>query len=123
MLDALKLPKETEEEKKIRSEKIQDGYKYALEVPLGTARTLNNILNNLDLFVKYGTVSAITDVGCSILFVSSAIEAALFNVTINLKSLKDEDFRSKVEKETHDLIENAHRLRDKYLEETYNRLK
>ena len=123
VLDALKLPKETEEEKKIRSEKIQDGYKYALEVPLGTARTLNNILNNLDLFVKYGTVSAITDVGCSILFVSSAIEAALFNVTINLKSLKDEDFRSKVEKETHDLIENAHRLRDKYLEETYNRLK
>lgn len=52
MLDALKLPKETEEEKKIRSEKIQDGYKYALEVPLGTARTLNNILNNLDLFRK-----------------------------------------------------------------------
>ncbi len=122
VLDAFKLPKETEEEKEARSNAIQEGYKYALEVPLNTARLANRALNKLDLFVEHGTVSAITDVGCAILFLASAIEAALFNVIINLKSIKDEEFAKQTEKEVHDLIANAHKLRDEYLERTYRRL-
>ncbi|WP_425539098.1 cyclodeaminase/cyclohydrolase family protein [Microaceticoccus formicicus] len=122
VLEAFKLPKETEEEKEIRSNAIQEGYKYALEVPLNTARLANRALNKLEPFVEHGTVSAITDVGCAILFLASAIEAALFNVIINLKSIKDEEFCKQADDEVHELIANAHRLRDDYLERTYRRL-
>ncbi|MDO5718253.1 MAG: cyclodeaminase/cyclohydrolase family protein [Tissierellia bacterium] len=122
VLEAFKMPKETDEEKEKRTKAIQEGYKYALEVPLSTARLANKALNKLEPFVVHGTVSAITDVGCSILFLASAVEAALFNVIINLKSIKDEDFRKETKAEVDELIANAHKLRDKYLEMTYKRL-
>lgn len=123
VLEALKLPKETDEEKEIRTAKIQEGYKHALQVPLNTARRATDALNKLMPFVKNGTVSAITDVGCSILFLAASIEAALFNVVINLKSIKDEDFQESARQEAMKLTKNAHELRDKYLEITYDRLK
>ncbi|MDO5690411.1 MAG: cyclodeaminase/cyclohydrolase family protein [Tissierellia bacterium] len=122
VLDALKLPKETEEQKRERTKAIQKGYVYALEVPLNTARLSHQALLKLNPFVDYGSVSAITDVGCSILFLAAAVEAALFNVTINLKSIKDEDFVIQTKAEVEELIASAHKMRDEYLHRTYARL-
>lgn len=122
VLDAFKMPKDTEEEKEKRSKAIQEGYVYALNVPLETARLCHKTLGKLDLFVDYGTITAITDVGCSVLFLASAIEAALFNVTINLQAIKDEDFVKETENEVENLISDAHKYRDGYLERIYDRL-
>lgn len=122
VLDALKLPKETEEQIRERTKAIQKGYVYALEVPLNTARLSHQALLKLNPFVDYGSVSAITDVGCSILFLAAAVEAALFNVTINLKSIKDEDFVIQTKAEVEELIASAHKMRDEYLRRTYARL-
>ncbi len=122
VLEGFRMPRDTEEEKAARAQVIQDGYMYALEVPLTTARLCAEMLDDLEPFVQYGDVGAITDVGCGILFLSSAIEAALFNVTINLQSIKDRDFAAKTEKEVAKLIEGAHEKRDEYLKMTYARL-
>lgn len=122
VLDAFKLPKETEEQIRERTKAIQKGYVYALEVPLNTARLSHQALLKLNPFVDYGSVSAITDVGCSILFLAAAVEAALFNVTINLKSIKDEDFVIQTKAEVEELIASAHKMRDEYLRRTYARL-
>lgn len=121
-LEAFKLPKETEEEKAIRSEAIQEGYKYALSVPLDTARLGSRVLSNLEVFSSHCSPVAISDVGCAILFVASSIEAALQNVLINLKSIKDQDFVRNTKREVEEITENARRNRDDFMEIIYRRI-
>lgn len=121
-LAAFKLPKNTEEEKKIRSEKIQEGYKYALNVPLSTAKRGDEVLQNLEHFAKDCSPIAISDVGCAILFVSASIEAALQNVLINLKSIKDEDFVKETREEVDEIVERTHKNRDEFMKIIYKRI-
>ena len=72
---ALKLPKETEEEKKIRTAALQQGLKEATEAPL-----------------------AIAESAAKIFPMAEAVVGALFNVKINLASIKDESYVSELEK-------------------------
>ncbi|TJX13657.1 cyclodeaminase/cyclohydrolase family protein [Tissierella creatinini] len=121
-MDAFKLPKTTDEEKKIRSQAIQEGYKAALEVPLACAQECFKILELQDVFAHYGNIGAITDVGVGTLLAYAGIEGALFNVIINLKSIKDEDYAKKVNEKVDALMANGKTLRDEMLKVVYSRL-
>jgi formiminotetrahydrofolate cyclodeaminase len=122
VMKAFKLPKSTEEEKQIRSEKIQLGYKKALEVPLKCAQKCLETLNLQKVFAEYGNVNAITDVGVGTLLAYSGLEGALFNVTINLKSIKDEEYREKIEKAVKESLEKGKELKEEILGIVYKRL-
>ncbi|MDY0236017.1 MAG: cyclodeaminase/cyclohydrolase family protein [Gudongella sp.] len=122
VMRAFKLPKNNEEEKKIRSAAIQIGYKKALEVPLRSGETCYEILANQELFAEYGNIHAITDVGVGTLLAYAALEGSLFNVTINLKSIKDVEYKAEIEKKVSQLILDGKKLRDSLLEIVYRRL-
>ena len=92
---AFKLPKETEEEKNIRSEAIQKETKYAAEVPMEVARIVHSILPMIDVVARKGNSNAVT-----------AILGALLNVRINLTSIKDEKFVKEMTEEA-DMIEKT----------------
>ena len=123
VMQAFKLPKNTEEEKKERSAAIQSGYKKALEVPLRSGETCYEILAHQEVFAEYGNIGAITDVGVGTLLAYAALEGSLFNVTINLKSIKDAEYKAEIEKKVEKLIADGKNLRDSLLETVYKRLK
>ena len=52
VFSAFKLPKETDEEKAIRSEAIQKETKYAAQVPMEVARTVHSILPMIDVVAR-----------------------------------------------------------------------
>ncbi len=122
VMNAFKLPKETEEEKKIRSEAIQAGYKKAMEVPLKCAEKCLDILKLQDVFANYGNVNAITDVGVGTLLAYSGLEGALFNVIINLKSIKDDQFKEIINKRIEELMKEGKQIKEDMLEIVYRRL-
>lgn len=122
VMEAFKLPKETDEEKKARSEAIQEGYKHALEVPLKCSKKCLEILELQDVFANYGNINAITDVGVGTLLAYSALEGALFNVTINLKSIKDETYKKAKEEEVNKLLSDGKTLKEELLKIVYKRL-
>jgi len=99
VMKAFKMPKETEEQKKKRSDAIQNGYKTAAKVPLDTARTCAQILDIAKVAAEIGNVSSITDAAVSAIMARSGVESAILNVKINLSSIKDEDFVKKTSKE------------------------
>ncbi len=123
VMQAFKLPKNTEEEKKERSAAIQSGYKKALEVPLRSGETCYKVLAHQEVFAEYGNIGAITDVGVGTLLAYAALEGSLFNVTINLKSIKDTEYKAQIEKRVEKLISDGKDLRDSLLETVYKRLK
>lgn len=89
---AFKLPKETDEEKKIRSEAIQRETKYAAQVPMEVARAVYEVLPMIDTVAQKGNSNAVTDACVSMMCARTAILGALLNVRINLTSIKDEAF-------------------------------
>lgn len=99
LMEAFKMPKETEEDKAIRSEKIQIAYKGATEIPLEVARRSYDIYEIIEIAVDHGNKNAISDAGVAALLTQAAIEGAIMNVKINLGSIKDEEFTSAIREE------------------------
>jgi formiminotetrahydrofolate cyclodeaminase len=104
LMAAFKMPKETDEEKKIRSEKIQEGYVKATEAPLTTAREAVKIFDLLDVAAGYGNTNAVSDAGVGAILALAAVEGALLNVKINLGSIKNTEILQKVSKECDELL-------------------
>ncbi len=122
VMEAFKLPKNTEEEKKKRTAAIQEGYKVALEVPLRCAEECFRVLELQKVFADHGNVNAITDVGVGALLAATGLEGALLNVKINLLSIKDEDYRNKMEQKVNRLLEEGTQLKEDLLKTVYARL-
>ncbi len=122
VMTAFKMPKETDEEKKARSNAIQEGYKHALEVPLRCAEECFRVLELQEVFANYGNVNAITDVGVGTLLAYTGLEGALFNVTINLLSVKDAEYKKEMESRVSVLLKDGKRLKSKLIEKVYERL-
>lgn len=89
---ALKLPKETEEEKAVRKAALQQGLKEAALVPMHTAELAAEIFPLAAFVVQHGNKNALSDGLVSAMTARTAILSALLNVKINLASIKDEAF-------------------------------
>lgn len=89
---ALKLPKETEEEKAVRRDAMQNGLKEAAKVPLAVAETAVKIFPIAKAVVAKGNKNAETDGLVAAMMARTAVIGALLNVKINLGSIKDEEF-------------------------------
>ena len=122
VMEAFKMPKDTDEEKKSRSQAIQEGYKVALEVPLKCAEKCHRVLELQDVFARYGNVNAVTDIGVGILLAYSGLEGALLNVTINLGSIKDEEYKQVISQKVSRLLSSAKDIKEKSLAIVYERL-
>ena len=105
---AFKMPKDTDEEKQVRSEAIQRETKYAAQVPMEVARAVYEVLPMIDTVAQKGNSNAVTDACVSMMCARTAILGALLNVRINLTSMKDEAFVNAMREEA-DTIE-AHTI-------------
>ena len=92
VIKAFKMPKDTDEQKKKRSEAIQKGYKKAAMVPLKTAEVCKQTIDVAELVAEKGNVNSITDAGVAGLMGEAGVHAAALNVKINLGSIKDTSF-------------------------------
>lgn len=87
IMDAYKLPKITEDELKLRNEKILEGSKVAIKIPFHVAMLSIEALELLEFIVKYGNQSAASDLGVAALMLCSGLEGAILNVRTNLPML------------------------------------
>lgn len=108
---ARRLPKETPEEKETRSRALGEANLRATEVPMRTAQAAVRLLESLPELVEKGNPNAASDAGAAALLLESAAEGALLNVGINLSSVSDAAFVSRMQRETTDLTTEAQRLR------------
>lgn len=123
VMKAFKMPKNTEEEKTLRSQAIQAGYKEALEVPLNCGHLCLEVLQLQNEFAHYGNINAITDIGVGALLAYTGLEGALLNVTINLKSIKDQDYKKHTEEKVAQILKEGKELKAELMEIVYKRLK
>lgn len=106
-MQALTLPKETEEEKEARTEAMQNGLKAAVEVPLSVAKAACGILPYAETMVVKGNKTAVTDALVATMMARTAVLGAGFNVKINLESIKDQEYVDRIGKEVAELEKQA----------------
>jgi len=104
---AIKMPKNTDEEKKIRDDKMQEGIKKAIEVPLKVMRLGDECWQWMFEMAKYGNKSSRSDLEVGAKNLESGIWGAHRNVQINLPQIKDEDYKKNVLKESVEIMERA----------------
>ncbi|MEM0158817.1 MAG: cyclodeaminase/cyclohydrolase family protein [Thermoplasmataceae archaeon] len=92
IVKAWRLPKDTPENLKLRSEKIEAAAKKAIEVPWKIASVSASILDDAVMLARYGLRSAITDSGCAGEFARSSIYGVIQNIRINLLSVHDKEY-------------------------------
>lgn len=91
VMEAFKLPKETEEDKIKRTQAIEDATVYATEVPIKVIETCYEVTNHLVRLSEIGNQNSISDAGVALILIKSSAEGAMLNVMINTKSLNDRD--------------------------------
>lgn len=92
VMEAYRLPKETEEQKARRQEAIQAALKEATEVPLRVAEEAVRVLELAHKAAEKGNVNVISDAGAGAVLADAALETAALNVAINVALIKDARF-------------------------------
>ena len=103
VLAAFKLPKNTAEEKNQRTRAIQEAMKNAARVPLGVANDAFRVMEQAERVVENGNRNAVTDGAVGAMMARTAAFGALYNVKINLVSVKDKEFVDEIMQQVEEL--------------------
>ena len=111
-----KMPKETEDEKKIRADKIQELLIEAAKVPLTVAYKCLDVLSLSKEVAEKGNINVISDAGVAVLMAQAALESAILNVKINLRMIKDEKARTELSSSIKEILLKEKGQTEKVLE-------
>ena len=93
LMDAMKMPKGTQDEKDARKIEIERSMKGAIVTPWKIASQCHRIMRIGFMLLREGNSNAITDAGASMKIARAAIESSLLNVKINISYIKNEKFK------------------------------
>lgn len=115
IMDAFKLPKNTDEEKALRSAAIQDGTWAAIATPKRMAEISLEALESLEIIYELGNQNAMSDLGVGVLMLQAGLKGANMNVKINLSGVKDAERGAKTLDRINELEKRADEIAAKLL--------
>ena len=107
IINAFKMPKDTESSRQLRSKAIAKGYEAAAKVPMELIEKTNKIYEIISVACEYGNKFAVSDAGCAAILAHSVVEIAILNIDINLSGIKDETIKVKLQEESQKLLEQS----------------
>ena len=121
-MKAVKMPKETEEQNKLRAKAIQEATIFSIEVPYKTASLSLEALRLLDFLIKNGNQNAITDIGVGTLMLSAGMEGAILNVKVNLGQMKDKQIYDKYRDGCKEILSEGNEIKDNIISNIHKQL-
>ncbi len=122
IIEAFRMPKNSDEEKSKRSQAIQEATKVAILTPLDTMRVSLEAMKLCAEMLEKGLSSSMSDAAVGVLCARTGVIGAELNVRINLGDLKDEQFKEKVLAESQEIRTAAEALETKVLEKVEKEL-
>ncbi len=97
VMDACRMPKNTEEQAKEREEAIELTSQGAALVPFGVLEKCLGLMEAARLVAEKGNKNSMSDAGVAGLLAEAASEGAFYNVMINLLNIRDAAFKEKID--------------------------
>jgi len=110
------MPKDSDEEKAVRSAEIQAALKAATDVPLECARLCREVVNLSQPIADIGNNNVISDAGVAVLGGYAGLRSAALNVYINIGGIKDEEFVSSRRKQLEESLDGMDTLKEEIYE-------
>ena len=107
LMDTFKLPKDTDEEKRYRSQMIKERTIAAMESPLSLAKDSLEFYDNIEFAVEFGNKNLTSDAIVASILLHSAIESAIVNVFVNFNSLGNKEGYENIPAECKEIIESS----------------
>ena len=117
------LPKDTPEQIAYKEQVMEKCSKDACEGPMKIMRTCFAGIKIHERMGQIGTNLAISDVGCGVVFLKSALISGMLNVVINLNTIKDQEYVSKNRAEMEQLLAEGSKIADATLEVVLGKIK
>ncbi|MFN5744778.1 MAG: methenyltetrahydrofolate cyclohydrolase [Methylococcaceae bacterium] len=86
------MPKQTDDEKWVRSTVIQEALKAATDVPLNCAQTCAEVIELSGIVAAKGNRNVVSDAGVAVMAAYAALRSAALNVHVNVRVIKDPSF-------------------------------
>ena len=93
---AFALPKNTDDEKNIRTKAIQDATKFAIDIPFKVMQLSYESLSIIKAMAEIGNPNSISDAGVGVLCARTAVMGAFMNVRINASGYSDKKFVNEI---------------------------
>ncbi|MDP2172247.1 MAG: glutamate formimidoyltransferase [Candidatus Cloacimonadaceae bacterium] len=122
MMDAMRLPKKTDEEIAVRNELIEMTTQTAILVPFETLELSLQAIQLAEEVAKVGNTNALSDAGVAALTALTAAKAAYYNILINLAGITDDRFKADILVKSRRIIDNCNTLADMIESEIVGRL-
>jgi len=122
IMDAFRLPKDTEVDKSKRKEAIQAATKHAILTPFKVMETSYNSMEIMKAMAEFGNPNSVTDAGVGALCARTAVIGAFLNVKINCVDCEDKVFVEDILKKGQQLVDNACALENEIIKITNSKI-
>lgn len=112
VMNAFKLPKDSDAEKLARAAAIEQANAYAAGVPLEVMKTAFACIPLIRAMAKEGNPNSKSDAAVAALCIKTAVRGAWLNVLINAKELKDRSLASQLVAEAQGILQENHEACD-----------
>ena len=122
IMDAFRLPKDTESDKSKRKEAIQEATKHAIITPFKVMETAYKSMEVMQAMAEIGNPNSVTDAGVGALCARTAVIGAFLNVKINCEDCEDKNFVNDILKRGQQLVDDTCDLENKIMEITNSKI-
>jgi glutamate formiminotransferase/formiminotetrahydrofolate cyclodeaminase len=105
VMDAMRMPRKTDDEIAKRDAAVEAATKNAIEVPLGVLRTCAGVLDVVEPVAERGNTNSASDAGVAALCARAGAGGAYLNVMINLPGISDEKYKKDTVAEAESILE------------------
>lgn len=123
IMDALKLPKNTVEEEKVRNDALNEATVYATEVPFESTNLAYKALEIAYPMFKYANKSATSDFGVGVMMINAGLIGAILNVRTNMVGFSDHEVSERFLKAVDEIEMKAKEIINKAITDVYTILK
>ena len=120
VMDANRLSATNDKEQSAKNQAIEIANKYAIEIPLETAKKCFRVIELADTLVEKGNPNSVSDAGVAAEVALAGVSGACMNVLINLTSVEDETYCDDMRNKVEDIMEKAESMQKFVFEKTMN---
>jgi glutamate formiminotransferase/formiminotetrahydrofolate cyclodeaminase len=120
VMDANRLSATNDKEQSAKNQAIEIANKYAIEIPLETAKKCFRVIELANTLVEKGNPNSVSDAGVAAEVALAGVSGACMNVLINLTSVEDETYCDDMRNKVEDIMEKAESMQKFVFEKTMN---
>jgi len=95
-IDAIRLPKSTDEEKQVRTDAMQNGLKKAILSPLSVMKLGDCAWEQMEIAARFGNFASVSDIEVGTRALELGIWGAWRNVVVNMSDISDEVWKQEI---------------------------